>query len=287
MRTADLQLDWLRAFVAVVDAGSLTAAVPHVHRSPSALSMQLKKLEDAAGAPVLVRDPRHLELTHTGRELLGYARRLLELHDEALTALHGPTVTGRVTLGVPDDYAFAYLTPLLRAFGNRHPSVEICLVCEQSTLLIPKVQRGELDLAVVSRDRVERGTFLFREPVVWVGAMAYEIWRKDPLPIAVYETGSRARRDVIAALSGERRAYRIVYSSRSLVGLLAAVESGLAVAAITATAVPPQLQALGTEHGLPPLPDLDVAVIRGKASSRTPAANAMHEQVVRTLRRRT
>jgi DNA-binding transcriptional LysR family regulator len=118
-----------------------------------------------------------------------------------------------------------------------------------------------------------------------VGAIEYEVWRKEPLPIAVYESGSRARRDVIAALAGERRAHRIVYSSRSLVGLVAAVESGLAVAALTASAVPSHLQTLGAEHGLPPLPDLDVAVIRGKVAARTAAANAMHEQVVRTLRR--
>src|SRR6478735_8677412 len=101
MPTTDLQLDWLRAFVAVVDAGSLTAAAPHVHRSQSALSMQLKKLEDAVGRVVL-------------------------------------------TLGVPDDYAIAYLTPVLRSFATRHAGVEITLVCEQSTLLIPKVTRGEI-----------------------------------------------------------------------------------------------------------------------------------------------
>ncbi|WP_394837014.1 LysR substrate-binding domain-containing protein [Pendulispora rubella] len=285
MHTAELQLDWLRAFVAVVDAGSLAAAVPQLHRSPSALSMQLKKLEDAAGAQVLVRDPRHMALTPTGRELLGYARRMLELHDEALAALHGPQVTGRVVLGVPDDYAFAYLTPLLRAFGNQYPGVEICLMCEQSTLLVPKVQRGEVDLAVVTRDRPGRGTFLFHEPVVWVGSAEYEMWRRDPLPISVYESGSRARRDVVAALSSTHRAYRIVSSSRSIVAQVAAVDSGLAVAAIAASAVPPRLTVLGPEHRLPALPALDVALVRSKTSSRTPAASAMHEQVVRTLRR--
>ena len=150
---ADLQLDWLRAFVAVVDAGSLTAAAPQVHRSQSALSMQLKKLEDAVGRAVLTRGPRHLELTPTGVELLGYARRMLELHTEARAALKGAALTGRVNLGVPDDYAAAYLTPVLRSFATRHAGVEITLVCEQSTLLIPKLSRGELDLAVVTRDK--------------------------------------------------------------------------------------------------------------------------------------
>lgn len=285
MQAADLQLDWLRAFVAVVDAGSLTAAAPHVHRSQSALSMQLKKLEDAIGRPVLTRGPRHLELTVTGIELLGPARRMLELHTEALAILHGPEIAGRISLGVPDDYAASYLTPVLRSFATRHAGVEITLVCEQSTSLIPKVTRGELDLALISRDRPQRGTLLFREPLVWVGAAQHETWRRNPLPVAIYESGSRARRDALAALTAQRRAHRVVYNSASLAGQLAAVESGLAVAALTRCSVPPGLQILGSKHELPALPSMEVAVLRSKASQRMPAVDAMHEQMLRTLRR--
>ena len=102
------------------------------------------------------------------------------MHAEALDALHGPQLRGRVRLGVPDDYAARFPTPVLRSFASRHASVEIELNCEQSTVLIPKVQRGELDLALVSRDRPQRGTLLFREPLVWVGAAQYEAWRREP-----------------------------------------------------------------------------------------------------------
>ena len=123
MSAADLQLDWLRAFVSVVDSGSLSAAAPLIHRSQSAVSMQLLKLEDAIGRPVLLRGPRHLELTPTGLELLGYARRLLELHRETLDALHGPLLSGRVRLGVPDDYAASYLTPAWRLAKLRSTGV--------------------------------------------------------------------------------------------------------------------------------------------------------------------
>lgn len=285
MPAADLQLDWLRAFVAVVDAGSLTAAAPQVHRSQSALSMQLKKLEDAVGRAVLTRGPRHLRLTPTGLELLGYARRLLELHGEAQTAIRGAAISGQVKLGVPDDYAIAYLTPVLRSFATRHAGVEITLVCEQSTLLIPKVQRGELDIAVVTRDKPNRGTLLFHEPLVWVGAAQHEVWRRDPLPIAVYEPGSLARRDALAALARHKRRYRIVYNSSSLPGHLAAVESGLAVAALTRCSMPPGLQLLQERHGLPSLPTLQVALLRSRASAGSGAVDAMHEQVLRTMRR--
>lgn len=285
MAGKDLQLDWLRALVAVVDAGSLSAAAPLLHRSQSAVSTQIQKLEEVVGRPVLLRGPRHLELTPAGTELLAYARRLLALHGEALGALTGPALSGRVSLGVPDDYAAAYLTPVLRSFCSLQPEVEIALVCEQSTALIPQVQRGELDVALVSRERPSRGTLLFEEPLVWVGAAKQEAWRRDPLPVAAYEPGSLARRDALAALAAHRRPHRIVYNSSSLAGQLAAVDSGMAVAVLTRCSVPPGLVVLGERHGLPPLPMMQVAVVRSRASRTSAAADALEQQVLQTLRR--
>lgn len=286
MNYPDFQIDWLRAFVAVVDAGSLSGAAPLVHRSQSAVSMQIKKLETALGRPVLLRGPRHLEVTPAGAELLSYARRVLDLQAEAHAALFGPKLAGRVRLGVPDDYASAYLTPVLRSFAHRYQGVEIELTCEQSTSLIPRLGRGELDLALVSQDKPQRGRFLFDEPLVWVGAAQYEVWRRDPLPIAVYESASMARQATLSALAARRRAYRIVYHSSSLAGQLAAVESGLAVAVLTRCSVPPHLQILQNlpaEFDLPPLDAMHVAVLRSKVSQRSPAVDAMYEQMVRTL----
>lgn len=288
MNYPDFQIDWLRAFVAVVDAGSLSGAAPLVHRSQSAVSMQIKKLETALGRPVLLRGPRHLEVTPAGAELLSYARRVLDLQAEAHAALFGPQLAGRVRLGVPDDYASAYLTPVLRSFSHRYQGVEIELTCEQSTSLIPRVARGELDLALVSQDKPQRGRFLFDEPLVWVGAAQFEAWRRDPLPIAVYESTSMARQATLAALGTRRRAYRLVYHSSSLAGQLAAVESGLAVAVLTRCSVPPHLQILQdlpAEFDLPPLDAMQVAVLRSKVSQRSPAVDAMYEQIVRTLGR--
>lgn len=286
MNYPDFQIDWLRAFVAVVDAGSLSGAAPLVHRSQSAVSMQIKKLEVALGRPVLLRGPRHLEVTPAGAELLSYARRVLDLQAEAHAALFGPKLAGRVRLGVPDDYASAYLTPVLRSFAHRYQGVEIELTCEQSTSLIPRLGRGELDLALVSRDKPQRGRFLFHEPLVWVGSPQFEVWRRDPLPIAVYESASLARIATMKALAARRRAHRIVYHSSSLAGQLAAVESGLAVAVLTRCSVPPHLQVLQdlpAEFDLPPLDSMEVAVLRSKVSQRSPAVNAMYEQMVRTL----
>ncbi|MFT3758369.1 LysR family transcriptional regulator [Thauera sp.] len=210
MSYPDLQVDWLKCFVAVVDAGSLSSAAPELHRSQSAVSMQLKKLEAAVGRQLLVRGPRQHQLTPDGQVLLGYARRILDLHAEAQTAFHGEELAGRVRLGVPDDYAATYLTPVLKRFAPRHGNVEIELDCEQSTSLIPRVERGELDLALISRDHARRGTLLFHEPMVWVGSPQFDAWRRDPLPIAVYESSSLARRSAINSLGLQGRRYRVV-----------------------------------------------------------------------------
>lgn len=284
MRYPDLQMDWLKCFVAVVDAGSLSAAAPGVHRSQSAVSMQLKKLEASLGCQLLLRGPRQNQLTAEGQKLLGYARRMLDLHAEAQAAFHGSELTGRIRLGVPDDYAAKYLTPALRRFAPNFGSVEIELSCEQSTSLIPRVGRGELDLALVSREHPSQGTLLFYEPMVWVGSAQFEVWRRDPLPIAVYESTSLAKRSAINALALQGRRYKVVYNSSSLAGQIAAVESGLAVAVLTQCSVPSHLKILGREQLLGPLEPMEVSVYRSRASKNSVAVDSLCDLLLRTLR---
>ncbi|WIT13270.1 LysR family transcriptional regulator [Paucibacter sediminis] len=280
----DLQIDWLKCFVATVDAGSLSSAALEVSRSQSAVSMQLKKLESALGCRLLQRGPRQLELTHEGQTLLGYARRMLDLQAEAQAALRDEAIAGVVRLGVPDDYASRYLTPVLKRFAPRHGGVEIQLDCEQSTSLIPRVASGELDLALVSRDHARRGTLLFHEPMVWVGAPQFEVWSRNPLPIAVYEEASLGRRSAIHALALQGRPYKVVYNSSSLAGQIAAVESGLAIAALTQCSAPAHLQVLGLAHGLGPLEPMQVAVYRSQASKGSKAVDSLQRMLVQTLR---
>lgn len=280
----DLQIAWLRSFVAVVDAGSLSGAAPEVHRSQAAVSMQLKKLETAVGARLLVRGVGPVQTTPEGQTLLGYARRLLDLHADAQNAIGGDALTGVVRLGVPDDYAHRYLTPVLKRFAPRHGGVEIQLDCDQSTALIPRVTRGDLDLALVSRDHPRRGTLLFHEPMVWVGSAQFDVWRRNPLPIAVYEAASLGRRAAIQALALQGRPYKVVYNSSNLAGQIAAVESGLAVAALTQCSAPPHLQVLGAAQGLGPMAPMQVAVYRSAASRGAKAVDRLHRMLVETLR---
>jgi DNA-binding transcriptional LysR family regulator len=198
--------------------------------------------------------------------------------------MQGKDLTGRVRLGVPDDDAARYLSPVLRRFAPRYSGVEIQLDCEQSTSLIPRVASGELDLAPVSRDNRRRGTLLFHEPMVWVGSPHFELWRRDPLPIAVYEDTSLARRSANQALARQGRRCLVVYNSSSLAGQIAAVESGLAVAALTQCSAPPQLQVLGTDQGLGPLAPMEVAVYRSRESRGSKAVDVLHDLLVKALR---
>ena len=288
MPASDLQLDWLRAFVAAVDAGSLTAAGRLVHRSQSALSMQIAKLEQAVGRPVLVRTPRRLDLTATGRELLGHARRLLAQHDEAVQAMQLETLRGRLCVGVPEDYAVAYLAPSAARLLRAAMAAWSSRWCASSPLvaLIPRVLAGEdRHRGGRTRDRAGRGRPLFDEPLVWAGAPRFEAWRTTPLPVAVYEPGSAARRAALAALGARKRPYRIVCDSTSPAGMVAAVESGLAVALFSRCSVPAHFELLGERQGLPPLPVQHVVLLRSRASARAPAADAMEAQVLQTLAR--
>jgi len=274
----------MKCFVAVVDAGSLSGAAPQVHRSQSAVSMQIKKLETALGCQLLVRGPRQHQLTAQGQLLLGYARRMLDLHAETQAAFHGEELTGRIRLGVPDDYAARYLTPALKRFAPNFGAVEIELNCEQSTSLIPRVKSGNLDLALVSRDNPRHGVLLFHEPMVWVGDAQFQVWRRDPLPIAVYEDASLAKRSALQSLALQGRRFKVVYNSSSLVGQIAAVESGLAVAVLTQCSAPSHLKILGSEQGLGPLEPMEVAVFRSQASRGSKAVDSLHDLLIKTLR---
>jgi len=284
MPASDLQIDWLKSFVAVVDAGSLSGAAHEVNRSQSAVSMQMKKLEAALGRQLMNRGPRHLQLTADGQTLLSYARRMVALHAETQAAFHGEELTGRIRLGVAEDYAASYLTPVLKRFAPRYAGVEIELTCEQSTTLIPRLRSGDLDLALVSRDSPQGGTFLFKEPMVWVGSPQFELWRRDPLPIAVYESESLARRNAVNSLTRQGRQFKVVYNSSSLAGQVAAVEGGLAIAVITQCCVPASLQVLSGEHGLGHIEPMEVSILRSRASRGSRAVNSLHAFIISALR---
>ncbi len=282
MKFPQLNLSQLRTFVAAAEQSSFIGAADIVHRSQAAISMQIMKLEAAIGQPLFVRHTRRIALTLAGETLLPYARHLLRIENEAVAALLTQEVKGRVVLGAPDDYISSLLTPVLERFSKMFQQVEIELVCLQSTLLGPMLRKGAVDLAFVTRSAELDGVFIRREPVVWVGSEKHAVWKKSPLPVALYESGSVARAHTMAALEKGAKPYRPTYSSPSLLGILAMVEAGLAVAALAECSVPAHLTRLGKAEGFAPIAPLDIVLIKGHKSD-SPAVEYLANEIVANL----
>lgn len=279
---APLDLNLLKTFVAVVESGSLSNAAPRVGRSQSAVSMQMQRLEEMVGNQLLVRGPRTVTPNAIGEDFLIYARRLLKLSDEAWASVTRPKETGSVRLGVPDDYAAFLLPPVLSRFAEDHPLVTVELVCEQSTALVKTLAEGRLDLAIVTRLPDQALDVIRLERFVWVASPNHVAWQADPLPVALFEPGCAARMNVLQALGQADRSYRCTYSSASLLGLVAVVQAGLAVAGLAQRSVPPSLRIIGGNEGLPALPDLEIGILRNPLST-APAADRLHDFLRRDL----
>ena len=279
---APLDLNLLKTFVAVVESGSLSNAAPRVGRSQSAVSMQMQRLEEMVGNQLLVRGPRTVTPNAIGEGFLIYARRLLKLSDEAWASVTRPKETGSVRLGVPDDYAAFLLPPVLSRFAEDHPLVTVELICEQSTALVKTLAEGRLDLAIVTRLPDQPLDVIRLERFVWVASPNHVAWQADPLPVALFEPGCAARMSVLQALGEADRSYRCTYSSASLLGLIAVVQAGLAVAGLAQRSVPPSLRIIGGNEGLPVLPDLEIGILRNPLSS-TPAVDRLHDFLRRDL----
>jgi DNA-binding transcriptional LysR family regulator len=280
-----LDLDLLRTFVAIVESGNFSNAAPRVGRSQSAISMQMQRLEEELGRPLLVRMPRTVVPNAAGADLLVYARRLLKLSDEARASVSRPEDAGTVRLGVPDDYAAFLLPPVLGRFAEDYPRVNVELVCEPSRLLVPATGEGRVDLAIVTRLPSQPFEVLRREPFVWVASPHHVAWSVEPLPVALFEPGCAARMTVVEALSAAGRAYRSTYSSASLLGLCAAVQAGIAVAGLAASSVPPSLATIGEAEGLPAMQPLEMSLIRHQASD-TAAVSHLEAFLRKALRER-
>jgi DNA-binding transcriptional LysR family regulator len=236
--------------------------------------MQIRRLEDALGQPLLLRNGRGIELTPHGEWLLDRARQLLALNDEIMASFRSPAVAGRVRLGTPDDYVLRYLPPILARFSESHPAVEVEVVCSNSTDLAERLRRSELDLALLSDGNQPPGMQairLWRGPLAWVGSASHATHRRDPLPLALAHPACVWRQATLAALEAAGRRWRIAYTSAMQAGTLAPALAGLAVTVCLPGPLPPGLRWLGPEDGLPVLPEFGIVLLRGPASPVTDA----------------
>ena len=263
-----LDPDLLRTFVAIVDAGGFTSAAQQVHRTQSAVSMQVRRLEAALDRTLFQREGRGVQLTPEGEALLGYARRLLKLHDEALAVLSRPDLSGLVRLGTPDDYVGRFLPDILVRFARAFPRVQVEVHCESSVNLRRLLAEDRLDLALITgTPGAETGEVLRREPTVWATAERHLAHEDDPLPLALFQSGCPFRDWALAGLNERGRPYRIAYTSASLTGILAAVTAGLAVTVLSRSILPAEVRPLRAEEGFPPChppASRSIAVIRSR-----------------------
>ena len=251
----NLPTELLRTFLAIADTGNFSQAAELVHRTQSAVSMQIKRLEELVGKSLIKRDNRNSRLTADGLTLLNYARRILKLNEEAISLLKQPELSGWVSIGLPDDYATRFLPEILAGFSRTHPRVQVQVICEPSMQLKQRMQRQELDLAMTTSPTsdVENTLLLRHEPMVWATSEQHLQHEEKPLPLALFSEDCYCRNWATDALEKADIDYRIAYTSASIMGLLAAVTAGLAVTAISQSIIPPGMRQLTAEEGLPPL----------------------------------
>ena len=271
----EFPIDLLKTFLAIIDTGSFSGAAQVVYRTQSAISMQIKRLEETVGTPLFERNGRSSALTAEGEMLVPYARRMLRLHEEAVAAMLKPEMVGRVCIGTPDDYAQRFLPAILARFAQTYPRVQVAVRCEPSAQLAPALERGEIDLALLTGEPGrEEGELVRRDPTVWVTSASHLVHEEDPLPLAIFQAECMFRKWACRALEEIGRNYRLAYQSPSTYGILAAVTAGLAVTVLAASVVPPQARVLGIRDGFPELPETTIVLQRAPGST-SPVVDGM------------
>ncbi|TBU72037.1 LysR family transcriptional regulator [Pseudomonas daroniae] len=277
-----LESDVLKTFVGIAESGSFTRTAAQVFRTTAAVSQQIKRLEETLGRTLFLRESRRVRLTSDGEMLLGYARRLLKLNEEAVSHFLVPNLAGTVRFGTAFDIGVGALPELLSQFALSHPAVQVDVSVGRSRELIERLDEGELDLTLINTGNGDaddsRGEIICSEALVWAGRDGGLAIKRSPLPLAVASHGCAWRRAAMDGLDRMGRSYRIAYSSEQCAGQEAALLADLAIAAFPASLVKPPLRRLNQqEHGLPPLGDYHIKLLRG--SNRGAAADALAAQV--------
>ena len=274
-----LDSDLLRMFLAVAEAENVSRAAAEIGRTQSALSLQLRKLEENLGQSLFDRGPRGVTLTEGGRQLLPYARRIVGLMNETAAAMRRKPLDGVVRVGIPEEYGQTVLPRALAAFAESHPSVEVIVFCGYTSQQMQALNSDQLDLAVVfDWDSQSQGEVLFIDPTVWVTSNIHQLHRRTPILIAVYGQSNWCREFAIRSLDQHSLPYRIAYSCDTSGGLKIAATAGLGIAPISRSNIPPGCRELGMSDGFPVI-DASRVVLRRNASHSSPAVERMAELI--------
>ncbi|MDN4988285.1 LysR family transcriptional regulator [Bradyrhizobium arachidis] len=267
-----LDLELLRSFVSVVEAGGFTRAGERVHRTQSTVSQQIKRLEEDVGQVLLHRDGKDVRPTEAGERLLSYARRLLTLAEEARDVLREPDGEGAIRLGIPEDFAAYRLAKLLGAFSRSHPSLRLDVRADQSKNLARDLERGELDLALYKREAGGKDAIaVWPEEVHWVTSKSHPVDVNAPsVPLIGFPLGCLYRAGAIHALESAGRAWHMSYSSSSLAGIQAAVAAGMGLSILSEMSIQSDHRVLTAKDGFAPINRTEVALMAApNASSAT------------------
>ena len=259
----NLQIDYLRTFIEVSDTNGFTRAGVQVNRSQSAVSMQIKRLENEIGKSLFERVGKKVKLTAEGSILIKYARRIVKEHDDAVSALSKPGLNGLIRFGTPEHYTSGVLPKLLARFASSYPDVLVEMHCENSDKIKEGVDKGELDIGICTQIS-GGGQVIYHDPVVWVSNPGVMFQKDKILSLAAFEEDCIFRIWATEALEKAGITYRIVYISRSISGILDAVRAGLAIAPVVQSNVPPDLKIVGMENGLPVLPVSNIVLHKAK-----------------------
>jgi DNA-binding transcriptional LysR family regulator len=276
MQLANLDMDVLRTLAVAMDLGGFARAAERLGRSQSAVSLQMRRLEECVGRPLFRKQGRGLVLTDAGDVVLGYARRILELNDQALAAARGIAFEGSVRFGVPQDFGETWLPGVLAQFSRIYPAVTIEARVDRTNKLVERIRERGLDLALVWGNPLPNTTRVKRFPMVWIGPKGYIARRGEELPLALFEPPCVFRQPGIEALERARRRWRLAFTSPSLSGLWAAASAGLAITIRTTLGLPVQLAPLGRPSDLPKLPEIALSLYTTQASP-TPAVARLRE----------
>jgi len=270
----DIDLTLLHTFSVVAETRSITQASSRLNLTQPAVSQQIRRLEERLGKALFAPKQRPKVLTDDGEVLHGYARAILRLHNEAVSRLAQPKVSGRVVLGTPDLYAGFFLPDILADFGHTYPTVQIELRCSLSVQLFKEFKKGQVDIVLATEmPAIPSGRHVRTEPLHFVTGEKSDAHKLTPLPLAMLPPGNLYRDYAIQALEAHGRPWRIACESESIAGLIAAVQAGLAVTVLTLPAVGPGLRACTGFDGMPDLPTIDLSLHCETDSPDTPAGH--------------
>ncbi len=278
-----LDNDHLRTLIAIAETGSFTRAAEIVHKTQSAVSMQIRRLEERLEREIFVKEGRTAKLTEDGDRLLDYAYRMIRLNDEAVASFRHDKLVGRVKLGVPDDYAERYLPEILARFTASNPGIEVMVVCEPTAALVACLSAGEMDMAIITHsERRGVGEIIREEKLLWVTSQRHCTHKQRPLPLALGRDTCIWRQSATSGLDRSGMPFRILYTSWNSAAVGAVVLAGLAVSVLPESAIRTGMRVLTAEEGFPNLPVVKIALLRNPAV-RDHVTNALADHIVQSL----